>query len=46
MGIQSDMFVEGGITNYPKVRRVAIPDEFAEVVGNQEYLRQAEGLHL
>ena len=42
----NDMFVAGEIANYPKVRRVAIPDEFAGVVGNQNYLRDLEGLHL
>lgn len=40
----NDMFVEGEITNYPKVKRIAIPDEFAGVVGNQDYLRKVEGL--
>ena len=42
----NDMYVAGEIANYPKVQRVAIPDEFAEVVGNQEYLRKVEGLKL
>ena len=42
----NDMFAAGEIANYPKVRRVAIPDEFAGVVGNQNYLRDLEGLHL
>ena len=42
----NDMFVDGEIVNNPKVRRIAIPDEFAGVVGNQEYLRKVEGLKL
>ena len=42
----NDMFAAGEIANYPKVRRVAIPDEFAGVVGNQNYLRDLEELHL
>lgn len=42
----NDMYAVGEIANYPKVRRVAIPDEFAGVVGNQEYLRKEERLYL
>ena len=42
----NDLFAAGEIANYPRVRRVAIPDEFAEVVGNQEYLRKEERLKL
>lgn len=42
----NDLFAAGEIANYPKVRRVAIPDEFAGVVGNQGYLRNVEGLTL
>lgn len=42
----NDLFAAGEIASYPKVKRVAIPDEFAEVVGNQEYLRNVEGLRL
>lgn len=42
----NDMYAAGEIANYPKVRRVAIPDEFAGVVGNQEFLRKVEGLEL
>ncbi|MGN0227080.1 MAG: transketolase family protein [Paludibacteraceae bacterium] len=42
----NDMFVVREIANYPKVKRIAIPDEFVGVVGNQDYLRELEGLKL
>lgn len=42
----NDMYAAGEITNYPKVLRIAIPDEFVGVVGNQKYLREVEGLKL
>ena len=42
----NDMYATGELANYPKVKRVAIVDEFAGVVGNQTYLRQVEGLKL
>lgn len=42
----NDMFADGEIANYPKVQRIAIPDEFVGVVGNQNYLREVEGLKL
>jgi len=42
----NDMFAAGEIINYPKVQRIAIPDEFVGVVGNQQYLREVEGLKL
>ena len=42
----NDMFAVGEIANYPKVLRIAIPDEFVGVVGNQNYLREVEGLKL
>ena len=44
--ILNDLFVEGEISEYPKVKRIAIPDEFANVVGTQLYLREYEGLIL
>lgn len=44
--ILNDLFVEEKIAVYPKVKRIAIPDEFADVVGTQNYLRAVEGLHL
>lgn len=42
----SDMFARGMIANYPSIRRIAIPDEFAPIVGTQNYLREYEGLKL
>lgn len=42
----NDFYAENLIEVYPKVRRVAIPDEFADVVGTQQYLRECEGLKL
>ena len=40
----NDMFAAGEMSNYPKVKRIAIPDEFVGVVGDQQYLREIEGL--
>lgn len=42
----NDMFAAGEIANYPRIQRIAIPDEFVGVVGNQSYLREVEGLKL
>jgi transketolase len=42
----NDLFAAGEIASYPKVQRIAIPDEFVGVVGNQNYLREVEGLKL
>jgi transketolase len=42
----NDMFAAGEIATYPKVKRIAIPDEFVGVVGNQQYLREVEKLSL
>ena len=42
----NDMFAAGDIVNYPKVQRIAIPDEFVMVVGNQNYLRKIEHIYL
>ena len=44
--ILNDLFAEDKIAAYPRVRRIAISDEFADVVGTQNYLREVEGLHL
>lgn len=40
------LYYEGDIEVYPKVKRIAIPDEFADVVGTQVFLREHEGLKL
>jgi len=42
----NDMYASGYIAQYPKIKRIAIPDEFVAVVGNQEYLRKEEHLYL
>jgi len=42
----NDMYAQGLIAAYPRIRRIAIPDEFAPVVGTQAYLRAYEGLEL
>ena len=44
--ILNDLYYEGNIEVYPKVKRSAIPDEFADVVGTQVFLREHEGLKL
>ena len=42
----NDMFADGEIKCYPMIHRIAIPDEFAGVVGTQAYLREYEKLTL
>lgn len=42
----NDMYAAGVLNVYPIIRRVAIPDEFAPVVGTQSYLREYEGLKI
>ncbi len=44
--IVNDLYANGEIETYPKIKRIAIPDEFVEVVGTQSYLRDVEGLKL
>lgn len=44
--VLNDLYYEGDIEVYPKVKRIAIPDEFADVVGTQVFLREYEGLKL
>ena len=44
--ILNDMFANGKLSVYPKIKRIAIPDEFVGVVGTQKYLREVENLHL
>ena len=44
--VLNDLYYEGDIEVYPKVKRIAIPDEFASVVGTQNYLREYEKLAL
>ncbi len=42
----NDLFTNGDLKLYPSIKRIAIPDEFAPVVGTQNYLREYEGLKL
>ena len=42
----NDLYAAGELAQYPKIKRIAIPDEFAEVCGSQVYLRKHEGLVL
>ena len=42
----NDLYSKGLISTYPKIQRIAIPDEFAPIVGTQNYLREYEGLKL
>lgn len=44
--VLNDLYYEGNIEVYPKVKRIAIPDEFSDVVGTQVFLREHEGLKL
>lgn len=44
--IVNDLYYENKICTYPRIRRIAIPDEFVDVVGTQIYLREIEGLKL
>lgn len=42
----NDLFSAGLLEKYPIIKRIAIPDEFAPIVGSQNYLREYEGLIL
>lgn len=42
----NDFFYKGIIATYPRIQRIAIPDEFAPIVGTQSYLREYEKLKL
>lgn len=42
----NDLYANGALAAYPVVKRVAIPDEFAPIVGTQMYLREYEGLKI
>lgn len=44
--VLSDAYNEGLLPQYPKVKRIAINDEFLEVAGSQRYLQTAAGLTL
>lgn len=40
----SDMYEKGEIQKYPKIRRIAINDEFFSISGNQDFLRAIAGI--
>lgn len=42
----NDLYADGQLSVYPKIKRIAIPDEFVGVVGTQAFLREYEGLKL
>lgn len=42
----NDLYANGELAAYPIIKRVAIPDEFAPIVGTQTYLREYEGLKI
>lgn len=42
----NDLYAKGELATYPIIKRVAIPDEFAPIVGTQTYLREYEGLKI
>ena len=42
----NDLYSIGLLKKYPIIKRIAIPDEFAPIVGSQNYLREYEGLIL
>jgi transketolase len=44
--ILSDFYESGDIMKYPKIKRIAINDQFLSVSGSQKYLREKAGLTL
>lgn len=44
--IVNDLYANGQLNSYPKIKRIAIPDEFVGVVGTQVFLREYEKLKL
>lgn len=42
----NDLYANGELATYPIIKRVAIPDEFAPIVGTQTYLRECERLKI
>lgn len=44
--VLSDAYNNGSLKTCPKIRRIAINDEFLEVAGSQRYLQQTAGLIL
>ena len=44
--VLSDSYNNGKLNIYPKIKRIAIDDEFLEVTGSQSYLQDKAGLYL
>ena len=44
--VVSDLYEEGSLAVFPKIRRLAINDEFVTIVGSQSFLREKAGLLL
>lgn len=44
--LANDLYTDGKLTMCPRIKRIAIPDEFANIVGTQVYLREIEGLKI
>lgn len=42
----SDLYAKGQIPRYPRIYRIAINDTFSHISGNQQYLREINGLKL
>ena len=42
----NDLYTDGLINVYPRIKRIAIDDKFYSVSGNQDYLRKCAGLVL
>ncbi|NQU33873.1 MAG: hypothetical protein HQ521_11600 [Bacteroidetes bacterium] len=42
----NDLIEERRLSNFPLVKRIAIPDKFYSVAGSQNYLRKLAGLEL
>jgi transketolase len=42
--VVNDIYFHAEITTYPKIKRIAIPDQFCSVAGSQQYLWRENGL--
>ncbi|MBX2995761.1 MAG: hypothetical protein KF681_13100 [Bdellovibrionaceae bacterium] len=42
----ADLYSSGALSRFPKIRRIGIPNEFAEICGTQDYLRDHFALRL
>ena len=44
--VVNDLYAEGEISTYPKIKRIAINDRFYSISGSQAYMREQAGLML